>query len=141
MKIWQAGIRSLLVSAIIVISSTTIAGAQDKAGSLSSPHEQPRQFVVLLKRGPNWIPGKSVSEQPLQKHGRYLKELMAKGSLQFAGPFLDDSGGLILLNAKDASEARQIAEHDPAVVGGILEPEIRPFRIMFDAATGKSPFK
>lgn len=129
---------------VLAVAWTAIVWAQEKAGNLSSRQEQPRQFVVLVKRGPNWIPGKSVSEQPLQKHGRYLKELMDKGSLQFAGPFLDDSGGLIgleLLTAKDESEARQIAEHDPAVVEGMLEQEVRPFRIMFDAATGKSPFK
>lgn len=100
-----------------------------------------RQYIVLIKRGPNWIPGKSASEQPLSKHGKYLKELMDKGSLQMAGQFLDDSGGLVLLNAADDSEARRIAEHDPGVLDRIIETEVRPFRVAFDAATGKSPFQ
>jgi uncharacterized protein YciI len=94
-----------------------------------------------LKRGPNWIPGKSVSEQPLSKHGRYLQELMDKGALQLAGPFLDDSGGFILLNAADESEARRIVAHDPGVTAGTLEADIHAVGIAFDAATGKSPFK
>jgi uncharacterized protein YciI len=67
---------------------------------------------------------------------------MNRGSLQLAGPFLDNtSGGMILLNATDESEARYIVEHDPGVLSQTLQLEsIRPFRTAFDAITGKSPF-
>jgi uncharacterized protein YciI len=98
------------------------------------------QYLVLIKRGPKWIAGKGVAEQHLLEHGKYLKELMDKGSLQLAGPFLDDSGGFVILNAVDEAEARRIAEHDPGVIAQIIEPEVRPILIAFDAATGKSPF-
>jgi uncharacterized protein YciI len=132
---------SLLSVVTVAFLALAFLDGQEKAGKLSPSKAPLNQFVVLLKRGPNWIPGKGVSEQPLLKHGKYLKELMDKGSLQFAGPFLDDSGGLILLNATDGSEAKRIVEHDPAVMEGILDPEIRPFLTAFDATTGKSPFK
>jgi uncharacterized protein YciI len=66
---------------------------------------------------------------------------MTQGALQLAGPFLDDSGGLILYNATDEAKARAITEHDPGVVDGILAVEsIRPFYLAFDAASSKSPF-
>lgn len=104
--------------------------------------ERPNQYVVLLKRGPKWIPNKPAAEQPLSHHGRYLNEQMSKGVLLMAGPFLDDSGGLILYRGRDEAEVRAIAEHDPGVIDQILAVEsIRPFRVAFDAATGKSPFK
>ena len=100
-----------------------------------------KQFVVLLKHGPKWEEGKPAAQQPLANHGRYLQEQMTKGALQLAGPFLDDSGGLIVYNGKDAAEVRAIAEHDPGVMQGILAVEsIRPFYVAFDAASGKSPF-
>jgi uncharacterized protein YciI len=100
-----------------------------------------KQYVVLLKRGPMWVAGKPAGEQALGNHGRYLQEQMTKGVLQLAGPFLDDSGGMILYNAKDEAEVRAIAEHDPGVVNGILAVEsIRPFSLAFDAVSGKSPF-
>ena len=100
-----------------------------------------KQYVVLLKRGPKWVADKPAAEQALGDHGRYLQEQMTKGALQLAGPFLDDSGGLILYNARDEVEVRAIAEHDPGVVDGILAVEsIRPFHLAFDAASGKSPF-
>jgi len=112
------------------------------AGWLLAQSQPPsKQYLVLLKRGPQWAAGKSAGEQALGNHGRYLQEQMTKGALQLAGPFLDDSGGLILYNARDEPEARAIAEHDPGVVAGILAIDsIRPFYLAFDAASGKSPF-
>ncbi len=97
---------------------------------------------MLLKRGPRWVPGKSAEEQALGNHGRYLQAQMTKGTLQLAGRFLDDSGGLVLYKAENEPEVRAIAEQDPGVVAGILAIEsIRPFDLAFDAASGKSPFR
>jgi len=112
------------------------------AGWLLAQSQPPsKQYIVLLKHGPHWVEGKPVAEQALGNHGRYLQEQMTKGALQLAGPFLDDSGGLVLYNAKDEPAARAIAEHDPEVVAGILAIDsIRQFYLAFDAATGKSPF-
>ena len=108
----------------------------------SPPPSKQKQYVMVLKPGPNWVAGKPVGQQALGNHGRYLQEQMTKGALQLAGPFLDDSGGLILYNARDEAEVRTIAEHDPGVTGGILAVEsIRPFQLAFDAVSGKSPFK
>ena len=131
----------LFAGIILALSAATIVGAQEKPETASSPKEPLRQYIVIMKRGPKWIPGKSVGQQPLLNHAKYLKELMDKGSLQFAGPFLDDSGGFILLNAEDEAAARRITEHDPGVLEQILEAELHPFRMAFDAGTGKSPFK
>jgi uncharacterized protein YciI len=112
------------------------------AGWLLAQSRPPsKQFVVLMKRGPKWVAGKPAGEQALGNHGRYLQEQMTKGALQLAGQFLDDSGGLILYNARNEAEVRAIAEHDPGVAVGILAVEsIRPFLLGFDAASGKSPF-
>src|SRR5579872_3979735 len=108
---------------------------------LAQSHPSSKQYVVMVKRGPRWVAGKPVAEQPLGNHGRYLQEQMTKGALQWAGRFLDDSGGLILYKAADEPEVRAIAEHDPGVASGILAIEwIRPFDLAFDAVSGKSPF-
>src|SRR5262249_11308289 len=87
------------------------------AGWLLAQSQAPsKQYVVLLKRGPKWVAGKPAAEQALTNHGRYLQAQMTKGALQLAGPFLDDSGGLVVYNAKDEAEVRAIAEHDPGVM-------------------------
>ena len=130
-----------LLATILVTMALGVVPGQDEPHPPISPDASSRQYLVILKRGPKWIAGKSVAEQPLLQHGKYLKELMDKGSLQIAGPFLDGSGGLVVLNVPDESTARQIVENDPGIRDQILEPEtIRPFRIAFDATTGKSPF-
>ena len=125
-----------------IVRVGAIVAALAVAGWLSAQSQPPsKQYVVLLKRGPKWMAGKPAGEQALGNHGRYLQEQMTKGALQLAGPFLDDSGGLILYKARDEAEVWAIAEHDPGVVGGILAVEsIRPFDLAFDAASGKSPF-
>ena len=130
----------MLLSRIVRVGA--IVAALAVAGWLLAQSQPPsKQYVVLQKRGPKWVPGKSAGEQALGNHGRYLQEQMTKGALQLAGPFLDDSGGLVLYNARDEAEVRAIAEHDPGVVDGILAVEsIRPFYLAFDAASGKSPF-
>ena len=126
----------LFVFAVAGALSAQIGSGKRTAGDPNN------QYLVLLKRGPKWLPNKGAAEQPLLNHGHYLNDQMSRGVLQLAGPFLDDSGGLVLYNTRNEAEARSIAEHDPGVIDQILAIEsIRPFRIAFDAATGKSPFK
>ena len=129
----------MLFSRIVRVGA--IVAALAVAGWLLAQSQHPsKQYVVLLKRGPKWVAGKPAGEQALGNHGRYLQQEMTKGVLQLAGPFLDDSGGLIVYNARDEAEARAIAEHDPGVMDGILAVEwIRPFYLAFDASTGKRP--
>jgi uncharacterized protein YciI len=125
-----------------IVRAGAIVAALAMAGWLLAQSQPPsKQYVVLQKRGPKWVAGKPAGEQALANHGRYLQEQMTKGALQLAGPFLDDSGGLIVYNGRDEAEVRAIVEHDPGVVAGILAIEsIRPFYLAFDAASGKSPF-
>jgi uncharacterized protein YciI len=126
----------------LLLASAGLVLAHNKPDEHTKPGHSDHQYVVLLKRGPKWIPNKPVTEQPLLEHGRYLDDQMSKGIVQLAGPFLDDSGGLVLLNAKDEADAHAVTEHDPGVLAQILQVEaIRPFRIAFDAATGQSPFR
>ena len=128
--------RTLIAAALMAFCFCGIA----ERGSAQSPVR--RQWVMVLKRGPKWIAGKPASEQPLGEHGRFLLSQMEKGVLQLAGPFLDDSGGLIVYNAESETEARDVEAHDPGVIAQILAVDfVRPFRLSFDATTGLSPFK
>ena len=100
----------MLFSRIVRVGA--IVAALAVAGWLLAQSQPPsKQYVVLLKRGPKWVAGKPAGEQALGNHGRYLQEQMTKGALQLAGPFLDDSGGLVLYNARDEAAVRSIAEH------------------------------
>lgn len=119
------------VAAIALSVSTSLAQTPAPEGR---PAQEPKAtkstFLVIYKPGPAWIAGKPVTEQPLKEHGRYLLSLYATGSLKFAGPFLDDSGGAAAFEAADEAEAKAIVEKDPAVVSRVFVYELHPWRLV-----------
>ena len=46
-------------------------------------------------------------------HREYLSSLEERGKLWMAGPFIDDSGALIIYDAESEDEALEIIKHDP----------------------------
>jgi uncharacterized protein YciI len=54
-----------------------------------------------------------------------LAELDGNGKLVLAGPIVERQGGLIVLRAASAAEARAIAEEDPLVRGAYETYELR----------------
>jgi len=87
-------------------------------------------FLVIYRPGPAWVPGKPVMAQPPKEHGTYLIGLFAKGTMKLAGPFTDDSGGAVVLEAASQAEATAIVKADPAVQKAIFRYEIHPWRLV-----------
>jgi uncharacterized protein YciI len=77
-------------------------------------------YLVMYRPGPAWLTGKSVMEQPLKEHGKYMLSLYIKGSMRLAGPLTDNAGGAVLLEVSDETEAKAIVVNDPAVKSGIF---------------------
>jgi uncharacterized protein len=111
------------VAATVLAGGAAVAVAQEAA-------PKPKTFLVVYRPGPSWVEGKPLAEQPLKEHGRYMIELYGKGALKFAGPFLDDTGGAMVFEAASEADARAIVAADPAVVGGIMIGDLRPWRIV-----------
>ena len=86
-------------------------------------------YLVIYRPGPAWLVGKSVLEQPLKEHGKYMLGLYIKGSMKLAGPLTDDAGGAVLLAVADESEAKAIVTADPAVKSGIFVYEMHPWKL------------
>lgn len=87
-------------------------------------------FAICYSRGPSWVTGKSVFEQPLQAHLAYMKTLRVQGRLLLGGPFLDDEGGLVVVSAAGIDEANQIASDDPAIRAGVMVAKAHPWKIL-----------
>jgi uncharacterized protein len=83
-------------------------------------------YVLLYRPGPAWVAGVPVTEQALGPHRAYAQALFEAGRLVFAGPFLDDGGGVAVLNVRDRAEAERTLAADPAVASGVLVGEVRP---------------
>jgi uncharacterized protein YciI len=54
-------------------------------------------------------------------HREYLKELLAQGKLHESGPFVDDSGALLIYDAADIAEVQELLANDPYAPNGIVE--------------------
>ena len=93
----------------------------------------PLQFFVLLHSpGPGWQAGVSFREQPkIVEHVRYMGGFMGTGQLALGGPFLDNSGGMMILRAASIDEAQKIADADPCVKSGLLKVAVREWRVVF----------
>jgi uncharacterized protein YciI len=61
-------------------------------------------------------------------HRQYLTGLRERGQLAVAGPFTDDSGGLIVYEAATREEAERILQGDPFHQNGIfVSYQLRPW--------------
>jgi len=86
-------------------------------------------YLVVYRPGPAWLSGKSVMEQPLKEHGKYMLSLYIKGLMKLAGPLTDNAGGAVLLEVSDEAEAKAIVANDPAVQSGIFVYEMHPWKL------------
>ena len=84
-------------------------------------------FAVTIVYGPD----KDKITEFRPPHRDYLRELIAKGKLVIAGPFIDDSGGFIAYDAASEEEVDGIIKADPFYKCGVFQTwEIRPWRIV-----------
>lgn len=86
------------------------------------------KFVALIRFGSDTE--KRLAVRPT--HREYLKSLFDSGKLHESGPYIDDSGALIIYEAADEAEAREILANDPYSPAGIIESvEIKEWNRVF----------
>jgi len=96
-------------------------------------------FVVIYTLGPAWGEGKTVDDLPfLQEHLRYMQQVFAARHLLMGGPFLDNQGGLAILDVEGEAQARDIVEHDPFVLAQVIEPHLHPWHAYFNQYPARS---
>ena len=65
-------------------------------------------FVVISSAGPNRDSSKSTREQPLwDEHAVFIDGLVAEGFVLMGGPFVDQGGSMLIVNADDEDEVRE----------------------------------
>lgn len=111
----------LVVATTLLLSSVALAQTEASAAART---DSSTVYLVVYRPGPEWIEGRPVTEQPLREHGRYVIRLYSEGRMIQAGPFNDAPGGAMLLTVGSLDEAKRILEEDPAVVDGIMIPEL-----------------
>ena len=61
------------------------------------------------------------------EHVQYMAGFIQSKKLVIGGPFLDDSGGMMVMSAESREEAEKIAKADPSVQKGLLKVDVKPW--------------
>lgn len=69
----------------------------------------------------------------MDQHYQYLTAAAEKGIVLMAGPCLDDTFGIVLLQAENEEVARTFMYNDPSVVNNIMMAELHPIRLSVKA--------
>ncbi len=97
--------------------------------------EAPGEFIAVLTpvRPGMVVDGPLPEEMPvLASHLAWLEQMAADGHLVLAGRTQEadpSTFGIVILRADTAERAETLARQDPAVAGGLLHLQVRPFRI------------
>ncbi len=121
-------------TAIVLAASlfAVVAIAVRPALGEDPPATPKARFVILYAPGESWVKGKSIYEQPLMDHAKYMQKLMDEGKLLLGGPFTDSSGGEAVVECADAKEAQAILEADPAVTAKVMSAAAHEWHVVFE---------
>ncbi len=100
-----------------------------------STNDQPQIYYVLFHSpGSAWVEGTGFREQPgVIEHARYMMGFQETGHMQLGGPFLDDTGGMMVMRAASQEEAEGFANADPCVKNGLLTVQVKPWMTVFES--------
>jgi uncharacterized protein len=89
------------------------------------------EFVYLIRPvRDGFIETMSEDEGAIMgRHFQYLKDLLSDEKLVMAGPCLDGAFGIVVFRAETIDAAREIMDHDPAVLNGLMSTELHPYRV------------
>ena len=92
-------------------------------------------FVVISAAGLKREHSKSTREQPLwDEHAAFIDQLVAEGFIFMGGPLVDEGGAMLIVNADDENEVREVLKNDPWFERGILKLEsVNRWQIFIDA--------
>ena len=106
----------------------------DEGFDVNSLYEnKTNQYLGTITPRPTFINDITEEENKIMEiHFQYLRNRYNKKKLFLAGPILaEGTFGVSVFSADNIDEACQFQRQDPAVMAGLLEPEIHPFRIFF----------
>jgi uncharacterized protein YciI len=96
-------------------------------------------FIVMRPRGPAWDETKDVREQALwDEHAQFMDDLFDRGFVFMAGPVVEERSALLIIEAADEQEVREVLQQDPWAIANILPVgSIREWQVFLDRRTKK----
>jgi uncharacterized protein len=91
-----------------------------------------REFAYLLRPAFDQVFMDQASDREravVDDHWNFLLGLQERGRLVLAGRCFDGPFGIVVFEAEDDREAREIVASDPSVRAGVQTAELHPFRV------------
>ena len=95
-------------------------------------------YLVFRNPGPSWVPGLPTRQQPFwEQHAVFMDRLFEEGRIVLGGPYADGSRVLLVIKARDSSEASELFRDDPWTTRGTLVlSEVIEWAIFLDSRRG-----
>lgn len=72
------------------------------------------------------------------RHREYLAGLLKQGKLYATGPFVDNSGALLVYDVADEAEARRLLAEDPYGQEGVVNVvSVKEWNVVMEGTAGK----
>jgi uncharacterized protein YciI len=118
----------LIATALSALAPAALLAAEPASPPAGAPFEMESFQLVLLVRAPTWKKLPEAEAEALQAaHHAHLARMGERGQALVCGPFADQADpalrGACIYRVGSASEARALAEQDPAVKAGQLRIE------------------
>ena len=87
-------------------------------------------FMIHPVRGQAFFDDMQPEEvAAMSAHFAYLKQALADGILLLAGPMLDQTFGVGLIQVDSEEQAREFMRNDPSVKANVQRPELNPMKL------------
>ena len=104
--------------------------SQSQGSRNSDEASNPVYCVLFHSPGPKWEQGVPFNEQQgVMEHVKYMSRQLEDGMLLIGGPFLDNSGGMMICTTSDLEKAKAMAEADPTVKSGLLTVQVKKWMV------------
>jgi uncharacterized protein YciI len=91
------------------------------------------KFVALL----DFNDDKELLARTRPAHREYLQELVDAGKIWLSGPWVDDTGAMLVFDTETMEEAQRLIDDDPYQTEGVLSnARIKEWRLVFQAPGG-----
>ena len=85
------------------------------------------KFVALLE----FTDQEELRLQTRPTHREYLRTLFDQGKLAMSGPWVDDTGAMLVYEAADLGEAQRLLDADPYRTAGVIaDVRIKEWRVV-----------
>jgi len=123
-----------MIKSLTLITSIILVSTISFLGNAQVQQNNDRKFYSVLfhSPGPEWVDTLSFRDQPgIEKHVNYMATLLEKKKLVLGGPFLDNSGGMVIYDGS-VEEATNAAYQDPSVKTRLLTVVVKPWIVVME---------